>query len=377
MKPGVLVVVGALDGRGGLQNRWRRLATELAEDRAVTFLTWTPALWPSTSTEGGYRVVRLPALCGWDRDHSRPLEVINTAVTLLGGLVAAIVLQRRWRVAVGAGLHPEAVVAGLAARLLGRRFIAETWLVGPRGNVARLVRARLSRPIVRLLSEASTVLTASEEGAEELASLGLDHDRIRREVPAVEMERFAPATIARRAVGRRAMGARRPHVLVYAGRFDLRQKRLDLLLEGWRRAEPKDWELVLVGQGADEGTVRHMASAAARVMVRPWTDDIATILAGADAFALPTRFESPGYALFEGMATGLPGLVSDIELYRQLRPDGVDLVAATPEAWTNALSRLAGAGAEELARQGWAARQWIEAHLAPSYLRQMEEILEG
>ncbi len=373
----VLIVIGAADVRGGIQLRWRGLARELGRSRKVTVLTWVPWALPRVTDEDGYQVIRLPALCGWDRDHGRLVEMVNTVVSVLGGIITALLVRRRWQIAVGAGLHPEGVVAGVAARLLHRPFVAETWLVGPDGNVARLAASKLARPIVRLLARASTVVTATREGLDELTGIGIPAERVRMEVPAVDTERFLPPTPERRALGRRALDVDASRVLVYTGRFDLRQKRIDLLVDAWRLVRPEGWELVLVGEGGDRETVHRLAVAAPGVRLRPWADDVATLLAGADAFALPTRFESPGYALFEGMATGIPGLASDIAVYRELEPDGVELVAATTEAWMSALRRLTESMPEERAQRGEAARRWVEVHLAPSQLGQLEELLDG
>jgi glycosyltransferase involved in cell wall biosynthesis len=238
----------------------------------------------------------------------------NAAVSTVGGVMAALLVRRRWQVAIGAGLHPEGVVAGVAARLLRRPFLAETWLVGPYGNVDRLAGSTLRRPVVRLLSSARAVLTATSDGADELAEIGIPSERIRIESPSVDTSRFVPPTAGRRELGRRALRASAPNVLVYAGRFDLRQKRLDLLIGAWHLVQPRGWELVLVGEGGGHDAVRGLAAGGPGVHLRPWADDVALALAGADAFALPTRFESPGYALFEGMAAGLPGLASSIGL---------------------------------------------------------------
>ncbi len=373
----VLIVIGAADVRGGIQLRWRGLARELARSRRVTVLTWEAWALPRVTDKDGYRVIRLPSLARWDRDHGRPLEMANAVVSVLGGITAALVVRSRWQVAVGAGLHPEGAVAGIAARLLGRPFVAETWLVGPYGNVARLAASKSARPIVRLLARASTVLTSTQEGLDELTDIGIPAERVRMEIPAVDAKRFAPSAPDRQALGRRALDVDAPGVVVYAGRFDLRQKRLDLLLDAWRRVAPEGWELVLVGEGGDWDTVHRLAAAVPGVHLRPWADDVALVLAGADAFALPTRFESPGYALFEGMATGIPGLASDIDVYRELAPDGVELVPATTAAWTSALRRLTRATPEERARRGAAARRWVEVHLAPSQLAQIEDVLDG
>ena len=152
MTTDVLIVHGIFGDRGGIQLRWRRMAAELAASRRVTVLTWEPCWWPRTRPVDGYRIVAAPCLVRWDRDRHPLVEIVNTAVSIVTGVLTALLLWRRWRVAVAVGLHPEGTVAALASGVRGLPFVAEIWLIGPIGNVERLRRSLLHQPVATLFA---------------------------------------------------------------------------------------------------------------------------------------------------------------------------------------------------------------------------------
>ena len=373
---GVLIIVAAWDAHGGLQRRWRRLAKGLAEGHPVTVLTWGGPTVPAVRSEDGVRIVRIPSLARWDVEPGAVTQSANTLVSLATALCAALVMRRRWTVAVGAGLHPEGLVAGLAARALRRPFFAETWLVGELGNVERLRRSSLFRPSRVLLRRATCLLAITGEAARELhCSLGRDAP-VLRTYPAVDTDEFAPAANdLGRSEAKRALGGDGRRVLAYVGRFELRHKRLDVLLDAWERIDEPNWVLVLVGDGPDRDRVARRA-AATHAVVLPWTEDPAAVLRGADAFVLPTEWENPGYALLEGAAAALPGVASDIAVFRELHPDGVELVPNVVDAWEEALRRLVRAGDDERSAAGAAARRWAAATSSVDEVEQLRTILD-
>ena len=192
--------------------------------------------------------------------------------------------------------------------------------MGPVGNVERLRRSFLRRPVVGLLTRAGAIFSATGTGAAELVGAGIPPDRVAVKDLVVDTGHFTPASAAARQAGRQLLDARTPHTIVYAGRFDLRQKHLALLIEAWGTWMHPSGKLVLVGEGPDEPVLVGLAaSSQANVRLHGWVDDAAEALQGADAFVLPTHFENPGYALFEGMACGLPGVASEIDVYREHR----------------------------------------------------------
>ena len=373
----VLVVVGVWNVRGGLQNRWQRVTAGLAPGRQVTVLTWTPHWRPRSADHGGVRVVHVPCLVPWSGDHSRPVEMLNTVVSVVTGVAAALVLAPRWRVAVGCGLHPEGTVAGLAARVLRRPFFSECWLVGDRGNVGRLQRSVAVRPVVAILRRGRVLLnTATAAG--EVVELGMPPHRVCRMPLAVDRSRFRQADGRRRAESRRRHLVTADHVLLYAGRLDLRQKRLDLLLDAWDHVAPAAWELVIAGEGPDAAVVRaQVARCRGRVRLLDWTDAVAELLDLADAVALPTEAESPGNALLEGMASGLPGLASDLAVFRDMAPDGVRLLPNDAEGWRDGVRWLTDLPSARRCELGALAAAWIDSNTSSTEADDLAAVLDG
>jgi glycosyltransferase involved in cell wall biosynthesis len=250
-----------------------------------------------------------------------------------------------------------------------------TWLVGPLGNVARVRRYPGSALVLRLLRRARCVVVETPEADDEVRAVGFR--RIALVPIGLEPTRFAPFTTDERAAARRRLGLpAEGGVLVYCGRFDLRQKRVDLLVDGWRAALPDGWHLVLVGDGPDRACVEQRAAGIdPPIVLTGWLDDVRVALAAADAFALPTAAETTGMTMLEGLACGLPGLVSATPGIEARKPGGVVLVDDGIAAWSAALTRLC-SDAEtrrDLAEQG---RAWVSSAHDPAVARrQWRELL--
>lgn len=360
----MLIVAGAFTGRGGLQRRLSGMAASLARDRPVTVVTWSPRCWPRAVLRGdGVRVVVVPSLLDWARDHPPAAAAVNTVFSLLTGVAASLVNRRRWGVAYAAGLHPEGTVAALAARR-GREFVVSTWLVGPLGNAERLRRSTSCPAVLGLLSRAYRFVPRTVDSAEELIAIGVSPEQITIVGSGVDLQRFVPS-------GPRDQGRA---VAVYAGRFDLRQKRLDLLLDAWQEAELEGWDLVLAGAGDDEPAVRRRAAAQTGVRVLGWQEDVTALFASADLFVLPTVAEIRPNAMLEGMACALPGIISATAGLRVLDPEGVILADNDVRSWVEALRAVDAqgpAGRRALGRRG---RDWAETHA--DRRRETERLLE-
>lgn len=359
---GVLLVVGAAAERGGLQLRMRELGCRLAERGwEVTLVSFHPALRVRRGRDGPLQLLWLPCLAPWTREQPAWRGRANTAVSVAVGVAAAWATARRWAAVYAAGLVPEGLVAVLAARPLGRPCVVDTWLPGPRGNVARLLASPLARPERRLPSSATAVMAATDEVAAEVARAGFPPRVVRRVNWGVDLARFRPPTRDERATARRRLGLGADHgVVCYAGRFELGQKRLDVLLDAWARRPLPGWQLVLAGDGPDAPAVRAQASGLAGVRVVGWLDDVRLLLWAADAFVLPTEYETTGRSMVEAMACGLTGVVSATTGYRQMAPEGVAIVPNEPAAWASGLAGLA--DPERRAAAAAAARRWVSAH---------------
>jgi glycosyltransferase involved in cell wall biosynthesis len=355
--PRVVVVSAAWTGYGGLQQSLRELVVALAAERTVTVLTWAPR-WPSSHIYGHVRVVCLPCPFDWTREHGAVAAAVNTAATVAVGWVVLLLLGGRDAPVVAAGLHPEATPALLA----GRRVIAATWLVGPLGNVARLQRSTGYPWLRRLVKRVAAFVVETDEAMAEVLSLDAPSTRVHMALDGVDVDRFRPTPEAARDEARAALGLGPAKVLLFAGRFDLRQKRVDLLLDAWARHRVEGWQLVLAGDGPDLGRVVAGCRSTHDAHRLGWIDDAVRVLAAADAFVLPTEAETTAKAVLEAMSCALPSLVSATPGMQARNAAGVTLVANDAESWMAAIHELTAASDDARVAAGRSARAWVEAN---------------
>ncbi|MCI0689859.1 MAG: glycosyltransferase [Sporichthyaceae bacterium] len=162
-------------------------------------------------------------------------------------------------------------------------------------------------------------------------------------------------------------GIPRPRV-VFLGRLHA-QKQVDTLVRA--AGQLPDTQIVLVGDGPERASLQRLAQrlgVAARVRFLGFVphERVAGLLRGADALALPSRYEELGTALLEGMQAGLPIVASATGGVRQVIDDGRTgllvppgdpsvLAAALRQVLTDSTlaARLGGAARIEATRYDW------------------------
>jgi len=120
------------------------------------------------------------------------------------------------------------------------------------------------------------------------------------------------------------------------------------------------WSLVVAGEG-DEARYRELADAVGVGEAVRWlgvTRDVPLVYELADAFVLPTSYETFSLVTFEAAASGLAILATPVNGVRELIEDGRNglLITADPEVIAERLRRLA-ADPELRSRLGRAARK--------------------
>ncbi len=120
------------------------------------------------------------------------------------------------------------------------------------------------------------------------------------------------------------------------------------------------WSLVVAGEG-DEARYRELADTLGVGEALRWlgvTRDVPLVYELADAFVLPTSYETFSLVTFEAAASGLAILATPVNGVRELIEDGRNglLITAEPEVIAEALRRLA-ADPELRSRLGSAARE--------------------
>ncbi|MEU8515310.1 glycosyltransferase family 4 protein [Kitasatospora sp. NPDC048722] len=109
-----------------------------------------------------------------------------------------------------------------------------------------------------------------------------------------------------------------PVVLVAAGQHH--RKGLDVLLDAWpviRRAEPAAVLLLAGAEGPETARLRALADAAGDVRFLGPREDVADLMAAADAVAVPARRDGQGGAAIEAMGIGTPLVCSDLPGLRE------------------------------------------------------------
>ena len=156
--------------------------------------------------------------------------------------------------------------------------------------------------------QAHRVLCPSRIYEEHLHARGVRHTGIWSR--GVDPERFHPRY--RSEAYRARVGVGPGDLLVtYIGRL-AREKNLELLLRAWERLAPErgSAQLVLVGRGPLEDTIRRSELPAVHVPGLLHGDELSSAYASADIFTFPSPTETFGNSLLEAMGSGLPALVA-------------------------------------------------------------------
>jgi glycosyltransferase involved in cell wall biosynthesis len=151
----------------------------------------------------------------------------------------------------------------------------------------------------RLLASAAGVLVPGTAARDYVAGLGVEPDRIAVAPNAFDLTAFTEAV-------ERARGRHGPTVLTVARLSP--EKDVATLL---RAVEGLEAELVVVGDGPQEVSLREAAPPNARFAGRATRDELPRWYANADVFALVSRSETWGMALSEAAAAGLPLVATD------------------------------------------------------------------
>lgn len=222
-------------------------------------------------------------------------------------------------------------------RTLPEEVWREPGLRGRHADAATRFKAWLER---RQLRRASIVLVASHRTERDLVERGVRPERIRQLPFGIDSEWFRPPTKAERAAAREVLGiSPAAFVLLTVGPHGPR-KGLPLLLDAMGQAESHE---ILLAPGDRRGDA-WVAEAAARqiTMIAPGKlEDIRVAYWAADLLVHPSRYDAFGMAVLEGMACGLPVIVSiEAGAHEIVREAGFILVERSAEALRAAIDSL-------------------------------------
>jgi glycosyltransferase involved in cell wall biosynthesis len=208
-------------------------------------------------------------------------------------------------------------------------------LVDPNVRRHRLVLARLidgwtARHLTVHLHAISCVVKASGGRA-----LGISRERITVVERGRDPARLGTPSVERRLRARTRLGiADDAQVVLTVGRQEF-QKGQEYLVAAFDRlagSHPRA-VLLLVGRAGHATPVLEASCARSehrdRIHVLGERDDVPEMLAAADVFAFPSRYEGFGGALVEAMALAVPAVVSDIPALREVVA-GTDTILVPP-----------------------------------------------
>ena len=282
----------------------------------------------------------------------------------LSGLPRAIAQWFTQRALAGVSVvHFEWVLSASAFRLLWSVPHA-VLTVSLRGSQIKLApkdprRPSLAEPLTATLAAAQLVHCVSADIAQAAAAFGLDTTRVRIIRPSVAPETYAPRGRSRQDGTLRliSVGALRWHKgyefsVVAAARAVQAGVKVQYAIVG-DGDERERLEFAIRELGLEDVVTLEGAKA---------PDEVAAMLARSDVLLLPSIDEGIANAVLEGMASGLPVIVSDTGGMREAVADGVEgfvVPVRDPAAMADAIVRLAGDRAL-MARMGTAARARVE-----------------
>jgi glycosyltransferase involved in cell wall biosynthesis len=198
--------------------------------------------------------------------------------------------------------------------------------------------AAWQRALLPLLARrAAAVITVSEFSRRELSELlGLDPDRVAVVAGGVD-ERFAPGAAAAAHRARAALGLRRPYVLSVASHTA--RKNLAALVPAARALAADGVEVVVAG-GHRPQFAREAGLEGLRLLGAVDDALLPGLYAGAELFALPSRYEGFGLPVLEAMAVGTPVVAADAAALPETAGGAARLVAPDGEAFAAAIGGL-------------------------------------
>ncbi len=317
--------------------------------------------------ENGVRVYRRPS--SW-APGKNPLE--KNAIT-------PDFLRDSWLVAdllvcVGyPSLHLDALAARHAATgtpLVVQNYVTAEFLreiLSGVGGLNKRLRAAYWRRWVRpLLARADVVIADSPAATTALsAELGLDNVRTHIGM-AVDPAEFDGVTPGRRRALREKLGLGMAKLVVAPSRLS-RQKGADLLVEAFLPLAREGWKLVIAGPVNEPDfadAVRARAASSADIVITQLPrDEQVTLIAEASIVALPSRGETVGGVVFEGMYAGALCIVSHaVEAARDdYLEHGVNGLLVESESVPDLQAALSRAMAEPLPGMRAAGRRLVES----------------
>jgi L-malate glycosyltransferase len=347
---------------GGAERQAERLSEYLSSQGiAVGVITRSAPKLPTFEQRATYWVERIP---------QPGIGKLKTLTFMLGAAIKLFRRRKNYDILHAHLAFAPALVAVLAARMLGKKVIVKYGTSGKYGDVCisqQTLRGRVRLALLRRWSHVSVVLDADME--QEILGAGFSSEDVWRMDNGIDQTGF---TGIRSAAAKAELGLTGRTVLIYTGRL-VSQKGLPVLLTAFHEVLQNipSLHLLLVGQGSERAQLEMMAQ---ELDIKQQTtfvgnvEDVRPYLSAADIFVLPSEGEGISNALLEAMAAGLACIATTVGGSAEVLDNGncgklVD--AGSVEQLREAITILA-IHPEEIRRLGNAAEQRIQTRYALS-----------
>jgi glycosyltransferase involved in cell wall biosynthesis len=321
-------------GIGGCELQAHRVARLLTHQFDVRVLSDRLPGLDSMDVLDGVRIDRIPL-------HSAGTvpAILHAGRTVAWGL-------RSGRPDIIQGFQLNGVTIAAAALALLHR-VPLVIKVADRVNIQRLLPSRSGRAKLRfLMQSASAVVAPSATCLGDLRALNLPEQKLHLVQNGVDIDRFRPSSPAERSTARRTLGlGDQDFVFAWVARLDPRKGFYRVCRVWGRLVELRPHaRLVVAGAGQENGLAEAL-SREQHETVR-WLkllDDVRPVYAAADAVLIASSSEGLSNTLLEGMAAGLPAVVSAIPENLEVDPDGrfvIPFSQESPEALLEALVEM-------------------------------------
>jgi UDP-glucose:(heptosyl)LPS alpha-1,3-glucosyltransferase len=234
-----------------------------------------------------------------------------------------------------------------------------TWLFRAHDTISAVLKRLGERVCLRVCRPAAVVCVSAGVAEEVREHYPFVADRVVTIYNGIDTSGFAPAVRTEQAAALRArLGIGEGQLVAAFVGSEWERKGLAPLLSALALAP--EWTLLVAG-GGDEQRYRELAAAAGVAENVRWLgvrNDVHGVYDLADAFVLPSSYETFSLVTFEAAASGLPILATPVNGVRELIADGENgmLITREPELIGQRL-RLLGADPDLRARLGAAARR--------------------
>lgn len=168
----------------------------------------------------------------------------------------------------------------------------------------------------------SKIVAVSSTFKKVLIERGIKEYKIHVVLNAIEVERYQSATQSNI---RKDLGIGNQFIFLSIGSFRPKHKKMDTLIKAFSMVG--DGVLVIAGDGSERSYLENLIKELGvedKVFLLGNRNDIPELLKSADCFVFISRYEGFGIVVIEAMAAGLPVIVSDHDVIKEIIKDGVD-----------------------------------------------------